>query len=113
MTVCQIHDNPLRVHRIVFPSECPCKVRIALPVSVLIAIGHTGVAVPVRAIVASEAATRQEIPKRMANEFSGTSIANEISFAARIAPGSPRVPMPRLNNEEFRVLAIAQGLPAS
>src|ERR1700751_3021407 len=54
----------------------------------------------------------QGIAVGMANHFGGRGVAGEVPFARWIAPFALRIPMPGLH-EEFGVLPVADGAPAS
>ena len=53
----------------------------------------------------------QEVPERVADEVSGLRIADEVAFAARVAPRALRIPVPGLD-KQFGVLPIGDRLPS-
>ncbi len=106
------HDDPLRVKRIVLSGEFFAEIGIALPVRLRVAIIQAREAIELRAAVPREAAVAQLVAIGMPDHFFRRSrVADEVSFAARIAPLALRIPMPCLH-EQVRILPVTHHSPA-
>ena len=106
----KIDDHPLRMRRVLFAGERLRQIGIAFPIGTEIAIGQAPVAGRVGAIVAGRASMRKWVAVGVAEHLAGLAAPGEIAFAAGIAPGSFRIPVPCLN-VQFRVLSIRDRLP--
>src|SRR4029077_20452770 len=102
---------PLRMRRVVFAGERLRQIGIAFPIGTEIAIGQAPVAGRVGAIVAGRASMRKWVAVGVAEHLAGLAAPDEIAFAAWIAPGSFRIPVPCLD-VQFGDLAISD-LPAN
>ena len=107
----QVHHDPLRMCGIAFARESLCQVWIALPIARGVSIRQPRKSGIIRPVIARESTMRQRVAVRIAQKFRGVRRAGEISFAARVAPRSLRIPMPRLHRQ-FRILAKTHRLPA-
>src|ERR1700733_11093382 len=107
----EIHHHPLRMQFVILAGEVLRQIGIALPESLLIAIGHAREADIVCAVVAGEAAPRQTVPVGVANGFRGSGRPGEISAASRIAPRALRIPVPGFHGK-LGVLTKSYWLPA-
>src|SRR5205823_3827501 len=84
------------------------QVRIALPISADVAVGETRVAAPVGL---RKSRMRQRISKRMANEFRGRCVSNEIALLTGLTPCAFGVPVPGFH-VQLGVLPIGDSLPS-
>ena len=97
--------------RVILAGVAAGQVRIALPVGALVAVGDAREADVAGAVVARDAAVRQCVTERVADEAGGRGRAGEVALAGRIAPCALRVPVPGFDRE-VRVLAVGDGLPS-
>src|SRR5580765_2255460 len=104
----EVHNYPLGVQGVVFTRVGFRQIGIALPVCVGVPVGQPRIAAPIRL---RKSRMWQGVSKRVADEFSRRSIANEIAFLAGFAPGAFGIPVPGFH-VEFRILPIGYGLPA-
>ena len=106
-----VDHHPLGMQRIAFAREVLGKIRIALPVGALIAIGETREAGIGSAIVSRKAAMRQRISIGITDGIARCGRASEVAFFAGLTPCALRIPMPGLNGE-FGVVTVGNRLPA-
>src|ERR1700688_2872955 len=99
------------MQRIALSGEVLRQVRAALPISVRVAVRKAREAGVPGAVVACGPAMRQRISVGVTNYFRRRGRAGEVSLATGIAPGSLRIPVPRLHRE-FSILAVSHRLPA-
>src|SRR5690242_8189022 len=96
---------------VVLAGECLGEIRIALPVSVEIAIIQARKAVKLGATVAGEASVLGRVAEGVADHLRRSGVAGEVSLAGGIAPCAFWIPMPSLH-EQFGVLAVTDDAPA-
>ena len=93
----EIHDDPLRVIRVVFEREPAVQVRVALPERARVAIRHARKAVRFGPFVVREAAAGERVSQRVTDHLARLGGPGEVAPSGRIAPGPARVPEPRLD----------------
>src|SRR4029078_5893837 len=107
-----MYYHPLRMERVLFTCKPPAQVRIALPVSVQIAIIQSRVAVEFGSIISGEASVAKGIPVGMPNPLLRRIRApQKVPAPGRVTPGPIWIPVPRLN-KQICVLPITDDAPA-
>src|SRR3954452_20060808 len=96
---------------IVFASERLREVRITLPVGCGVAVGQSRIADRFSSVITSDTTMWKRIAVAIANHLGWIRLADEIAFAARIAPRALRIPVPGFH-VQFGVLPIAYGPPS-
>src|SRR3954470_18312987 len=96
---------------IVFAGERLREVRIALPVGCGVAVGQTRITNRFSSVITSDTTMWKRVTVAVPNHLARIRIANEIAFAARIAPRPLRIPVPGFH-VQFGVLSIAYRPPS-
>src|ERR1700757_5109601 len=92
----KIDHYPLRVKRVVFSSKRLGKIRIALPVRLLVAIVEARIAIEFRAIVSCETSVPKLVTVRVPDHFPRIGVTDEVTLSRWISPRPLWVPVPRL-----------------
>ena len=111
LRISEIENHPLRVIRILLSGKRLREVRIALPITVWIAVRQARISHALNPVITGVAAMRKQVSIGMANGFTKIAAAREVPFAAWVTPGALGIPMP-VFNIKFRILTIRHRLPA-
>src|SRR6516164_5462138 len=96
---------------IVGAGESLRQIRIAFPVGIQAAVGHSRIAVRFAAFIASETSMGKRVTIGVADWVGWSHRACEVALAPRIAPCAIWVPMPSLDRQ-LGILAIGYRLPS-
>ena len=112
----EVDDHPLRMRGVRFAGEFAGQIRIALPVSGWIAVGHARILV-LAGVAARGSAVGDPVSIRLAQKVlragTGFGAAHKITALMRsVAPCAVGVPMPRVVGE-LGILPVGNGAPAS